>query len=186
MNNSSQLTPPADWLRVGVGNLMTEPGLTGRFEGSGTIEGLRAGLAEVEHGEPVAVRVELLSTAQGIRVTGRVSGKLTLGCARCLVEFIRELDIGLKEDFYFDPALAEAREGYEVEDQTVDLEPMVRDAIVLSIPMQPVHDPKCRGLCAVCGADLNVTDCGHAEMKVDLRWAPLKGLIGGESGSSEE
>jgi uncharacterized protein len=90
------------------------------------------------------------------------------------------------EKFYFEPTQAELKEGYEVRDQVIDLEPMLRDVIVLSIPMRPVHAEECKGLCPVCGADLNVSDCKHAEPEVDARWAPLQSLMASQSGGDDE
>jgi len=60
------------------------------------------------------------------------------------------------------------------DDNHIDLEPMLRDVIMLAFPLRPLHDENCRGLCATCGADLNGTDCGHTQQPEDLRWAPLR------------
>lgn len=177
---------PVGWLLVDVSGLLGSPGLARRFDATGSIPGLRVGLGEVDESDLIAVRLQMVSTEDSIRVTGWVSGRMTLACSRCLAEYGRELDVEVREYFYFDPAMAEAKDGYEVQDESVDLEPMLRDVIVLGIPMKPVHHPDCRGLCPVCGQDLNVADCGHDEPAVDLRWAPLKGLIVGESGRTKE
>ena len=112
---------------------------------------------------------------------GRVTGRYVLSCSRCLVEFGEAFDFKLDEMFYFDAEQAEEKDGYEFEeDQTVDLEPMLRDAIVLNIPIKPVHAEDCLGLCPVCGADLNVTSCDHGDQQMDMRWAALKDLIADE------
>ncbi len=58
-----------------------------------------------------------------------------------------------------------------------DLEPVLRDAVVLSLPMQPVCREDCAGLCAECGANLN-DDPDHHHDAVDIRWAALQGLTG--------
>lgn len=184
-NAEAEAQEPVNWLRVNVARLLDGPGLSRDFVASGRIEGLHAGLGVVEEDHPVDVQLELVSSARAIRATGRISGRLTLACSRCLVEFVQDLDLAVEEDFYFDPDLADAKEGYEVEGESVDLEPMLRDVIVLSIPMKPVHEPNCQGLCPVCGVDLNVTACGHGEPEGDLRWAPLKDLIVGDAGPKE-
>ncbi|MEX2587759.1 MAG: DUF177 domain-containing protein [Actinomycetota bacterium] len=184
-NAGAGVQEPGNWLLVDVSGLLGGPGLSRRFEASGRIEGLHAGLGVVEEDHPVEVGLELVSSARAIRASGRVSGRLTLGCSRCLVEFVQDLDLGVEEEFYFDSALAEAKEGYEVTGELVNLEPMLRDAIVLSIPIKPVHAADCQGLCPVCGADLNVTECGHGEPEGDLRWAPLRDLIAGDAGPKE-
>ena len=67
-------------------------------------------------------------------------------------------------------------EDYQIVDDHIQLEPVVRDAVLLAMPVNPVCKPDCKGLCPECGADRNVTDCGHAGGRVDLRWEPLKQL----------
>lgn len=175
-----------DWLQVDVSSLAGKPGSTRKLSSSGPVEGFRAGMGWVDDGDPVSVDLELRSTRDGVEVTGEVRGKLHLACSRCLTEFDREFRLGLDEKFWFDGEAAEEAEGYEVRDQVVDLEPMLRDAIVLSIPMTPVHAEDCKGLCPECGADLNVTDCGHAGRAPDFRWAPLEKLMASQFGAENE
>jgi len=67
-------------------------------------------------------------------------------------------------------------ETYEIAGETIDLVPLVRDAIVLALPMNPLCRADCKGLCPVCGADRNRVDCGHTGERVDIRWGPLAGL----------
>ena len=83
---------------------------------------------------------------------------------------------------------------YEVHDTLVDLEPVVRDAVVLSLPFQPVCQDECAGLCPQCGVRL-LDHPGHEhEAPVDPRWSALGGLAGltkddvtgAESGAEEE
>ena len=67
-------------------------------------------------------------------------------------------------------------EGYQIEAAHIDLVPMIRDAVLLAAPLNPLHDPNCKGLCAECGQDLNVADCGHRPERINLAWEPLKRL----------
>lgn len=174
------------WLQIDVSNLAGKPGSTRELASSGPVEGFRSGLGWVEDGDAVHIRFLLSSASDGIEVTGQAWGRLHLSCSRCLVEYEQDFKLDIDEKFYFEPSLADQTEGYEVRDQVVDLEPMLRDAIVLSIPMRPVHAEDCKGLCPVCGGDLNVSDCRHAERAVDARWAPLQSLMAVQSGGDEE
>ncbi|HEX2052661.1 MAG TPA: DUF177 domain-containing protein [Actinomycetota bacterium] len=174
------------WLEVDVSSLAGNPGSTRELSSSGTVEGFRSGMGWVEDEDPVHIDLLLRSAGDGIEVTGDAWGKLHLSCSRCLIEFVQDFQLQLNEKFWFDPAAAEAEEGYEVRDHVIDLEPMLRDAIVLSIPMTPVHAEDCKGLCPECGADLNTSDCGHAEQKVDVRWAPLQKLMASQLGGDNE
>jgi uncharacterized protein len=169
------------WLLIDVSGLIAKPGTTRELKASGPILGLASGLGRVDDADPVHVDLVLTGEHEGISATGKVWGRFHLSCSRCLVEYAEDFASELDEMFYYDPAAADSRDGYEVgEDQTVTLEPMLRDAIVLSIPIKPVHADDCRGLCTVCGADLNTSDCRHEQVPVDLRWAALKDLIADE------
>lgn len=168
------------WLYIDVSDLAGKPGTSRILPAEGSIQGLISGLGRVDENDPVHVNLTLTSRENGVAVRGRAWGRFQLSCSRCLIEYGEAFGVDLNEMFYFEPEVAEEKDGYEVKDQTVDLEPMLRDAIVLNIPIKPVHAEDCRGLCAVCGADLNVTNCRHGEDLVDIRWAPLRDLIADE------
>lgn len=174
------------WLQIDVSDLAGRYDATREIESSGPVEGFRSGLGWIEDGDSVHVKLLLRSVTDGVEATGEVWGRLHLSCSRCLVEYEQDFRLDVDEKFYFEPTQAELKEGYEVRDQVLDLEPMLRDVIVLSIPMRPVHAEDCKGLCPVCGADLNVSDCRHAEPQVDARWAPLQSLMASQSGGDDE
>ena len=174
------------WLQIDVSNLAAKPGSTKQISSSGPAEGFRSGMGWVEDGEPVHVDLLLRSAHDGIEVTGEVWGSLHLSCSRCLEEYEQEFRLKVDEKFYFEPNVAEEEEGYEVGNEVIDLEPMLRDVVVLSIPMTPVHAEDCKGLCPVCGADLNVTDCRHSEPPVDARWTPLQSLMASRSVAEDD
>jgi uncharacterized protein len=59
----------------------------------------------------------------------------------------------------------------------LDPEPMVRDAVLLSMPFSPLCRPECKGLCERCGRDRNLGECGCSDVPVDPRWAGLEQLF---------
>jgi uncharacterized protein len=69
-------------------------------------------------------------------------------------------------------------------DGSIDLTPIIRDYAVLDIPISQVCKPDCKGLCPVCGANLNEGDCGHRQESIDPRLAGLKALL--EDGEESE
>jgi uncharacterized protein len=169
------------WLLIDVSGLVGRPGAIQDLSTTGQIGGLRGGLGWVEDDQPVRVDLTLESVREGVLVSGTAQGLLHLSCARCLVEYQQDFERKLNEIFYLDSTAAEEAEGYEVSGEVMDLEPMLRDAIVLDIPAKPLHDDDCRGLCPVCGIDLNTGECGHAQGGDDPRWAPLRKLMDGYS-----
>jgi uncharacterized protein len=165
------------WLLIDVSGLAERPGAIQDVSTTGNITGLRGGLGWVSERDPVKVDLTLESLREGVLVTGTAEGLLRLNCSRCLVEYEQEFERKLDEVFYFNPEEAEQKEGYEMSGTVVDLEPMLRDAILLDIPAQPLHDADCRGLCPICGIDLNLGNCEHRHGDYDPRWAPLRELM---------
>jgi uncharacterized protein len=60
----------------------------------------------------------------------------------------------------------------------IDLQPLIREYALLEIPIKPVCKPTCKGLCSVCGEDLNKTDCGHKDVAEESPFSALKDLLG--------
>ncbi len=161
---------------VDISDLAGRPGASRAIALGAQLRGLEGPLGGVRETDPVDVDLVAESLTDGIEVTGRIAGRFRLTCSRCLADFTGGFEYKVDEVFYFDDG--EEKGGYEVQRPVIDLEPMIRDAIGLGIPSQPLHDEACRGLCTVCGADLNFEDCGHREETTDLRWEPLKEALG--------
>ncbi|MER2136615.1 MAG: DUF177 domain-containing protein, partial [Arthrobacter sp.] len=102
-------------------------------------------------------------------------------CGRCLVPIEYTEDVDVQELFYYEDAESfeeeEEEEQRRIERDVIDLEPVLRDAVVTSLPFQPVCREDCEGLCSECGARLE-EDPGHHHEVVDPRWAALAGLAG--------
>lgn len=162
-------------LVLDVTELVARPGASREVRGEVRVPGLATALGSVGGDEPVVVDLVADSVSEGIAVTGTVSATAHLSCSRCLISYDQEVAQPVDETYYFGGG-GEERDGYDVVDHHIDLEPMLRDVIMLALPTRPLHDESCRGLCAMCGADLNRDDCGHDRTPVDLRWAPLEAL----------
>lgn len=161
-------------LVVDVAKMTGTPGASREIFANEALPGLRGALAYVDESEPVDVEVEAESLIEGIGVHGTVSGSFHVTCSRCLATYEQRFEQEVDEIFYFREGEEDA---YKISGGEIDLEPMVRDAVVLAIPLRPLHKVDCRGLCPACGADRNVVDCGHREEMVDIRWTPLRGLF---------
>ena len=133
----------------------------------------------VPEGSPVELDLRLEAVMEGVLVTGTAHASLTGECARCLEPLTDEITVDLQELYvYEDHALPEEEddEVSTLQDDLVDLEPLLRDAVVLALPFQPLCQPDCPGLCVECGARLaDDPDHGHEE-PVDPRWAALTEL----------
>ncbi|MEU6991304.1 YceD family protein [Streptomyces sp. NPDC046465] len=147
------------------------------------------GVIGVPQGAPVELEVRLESVMEGVLVTGTARATAEGECVRCLEPLGLELDADFQEMFSYpdaddrgrsaEPADdAEEDEGrLYLEDGMFDLEPVLRDAVVLALPMQPVCQDDCPGLCSQCGVRL-ADDPDHHHDAVDIRWAALQGLAG--------
>ena len=129
-------------------------------------------------GADLLLDLRLESVVEGVLATGRVSGSLVTECVRCLDPVEAELDADFQELFYYDLedlSPEELEEAVSVVEELVDVESLVRDAVVLELPLQPLCEPDCPGLCPQCGAPL-AEDPEHAHEEVDPRWAALSAL----------
>jgi len=132
--------------------------------------GIDPGRAVVPLGAEAVCDVELRPFSGGIAAQGTVAAPWEGLCRRCAAPVSGELLIAVEERFG-DPPIAED-ELYPIVDDAIDLAPMVRDAIVLDLPMAPLCREDCAGLCPRCGADRNEGDCGCVVPR-DPRWANL-------------
>jgi uncharacterized protein len=133
---------------------------------------------QVPEGSPVELDLRLEAVMEGVLVTGTAHAALAGECARCLEPITDDMAVELQELYvYEDHALPdEDHEVSTLQDDLVDLEPLLRDAVVLALPFQPVCEDDCPGLCTECGARLaDDPDHGH-DAAVDPRWAALQQL----------
>ena len=132
----------------------------------------------VPEGADVQLDLRLESVLEGVVVSGTVRVPLAGECVRCLDSITEALETEFAELFVH-PGSEGDEETHWIEDDAVDLDPVVRDAVVLALPLQPVCEPDCPGLCSRCGARL-ADDPGHGHAEVDPRWAALGQLAGSE------
>ncbi len=137
----------------------------------------------VKTGSALQIDLRMESLHDGILVSAEVDGTAAGECGRCLIDIEQTVQVEFQELFAY--SSDEAFE-YEVHEDTIDLEPVIRDAVVLSLPFQPVCQEDCLGLCPVCGVRL-LDNPGHEhEAPIDPRWAALGDLAGLEGQSGTE
>jgi DUF177 domain-containing protein len=131
----------------------------------------------VPEGSPLDLDLRLESVMEGVLVSGTARAQVTGECVRCLEPITSRLEVDIQELFAYP---GNEHEGDEtelarIEGELIDLEPAVRDAVVLALPFKPVCREDCPGLCSECGARL-ADDPEHAHEVVDSRWAVLQEL----------
>jgi len=160
-------------LRIPVADLLRRPGSSRAIAVEAPVEGLAGPGAEVPATAPVRVDVTLEQVSEGIVVRGTVAARWSGSCSRCLAPVEAEVRVHVDELYEASPLEGET---YLLADDTVDLEPLVRDALVLELPAAPVCRDDCKGICPSCGADRNTTTCDCVESEPDPRWAALRAL----------
>ncbi|MFC4335655.1 YceD family protein [Salininema proteolyticum] len=131
-----------------------------------------------------ALSLDLLLTAvsEGVLVTGEVTADVTGECARCLAPIEDALTVDLQELYAYEGSTTDQTTGTDeiarLDGDLLDLEPAVRDALVLAMSASPVCREDCPGLCADCGRPWDELPDDHRHDKIDPRWAELEKLRG--------
>ena len=151
--------------------------------------GLGTELVGVPEGAPIQLHLRMESVMEGVLVSGTVTSALVGECARCLGPVSTETTAEVQELFVYpdsttDETTTEDEVGH-LYDDFLDLEPVLRDAIVLGLPLAPLCRPDCRGLCPTCGARWEDLPADHAHDTIDPRWAALAERLGDEHDSQE-
>ncbi len=138
-------------------------------------------LIGVPQGAEITLDLTLEAVVEGVLVTGRVEAPLEGECARCL-DPIHEHGSYQITELYNYPGRDSEDDELFLDGELLDLEPALRDAIVLDLPFTPLCRPDCAGLCPTCGAKLN-DDPEHSHPEqVDPRWSELDRLRTDQAG----
>ncbi len=157
--------------------LRRELGSAEHVERSGVIAGLGTMSASVPEAAPVTVQVDLSSFPGGIMAAGTVTAPWRGECRRCGGQVEGRVVASVRERFVHDSGTRDDDEDYPLTDDVVDLEPMVREVVLLELPLAPLCSEDCRGLCPECGTDRNRSTC-ECVRPVDPRWSALDELRG--------
>ncbi len=182
---SFECANPVEILKIRVEDIKDAPKVLTGIEQTGGYPSLAAmeEAGECRFTSPLELQVTVTREYDLIRVHGEVATRVSLGCARCL----REFEMAITSPFtifYSRAAGAPLDEEVELaeedlvsatyEGDEIDLTPEIAEQVLLEIPFKPLCREECRGLCSVCGADLNVTECGCDRRETNLRFSALK------------
>ena len=163
-------------LKLSVAEVIGRPGEYRDVHLAAPVEGVEVALAHLGPESPIDADLRVESVVEGLLVTGHASARAELECARCLKGFPSTIRTELCELFAASADASEDPDAYPIDGTEIDLEPMLRDALTLALPLNPICDAACRGLCARCGRDLTAGDCSCTDDDVDPRWAELDAL----------
>jgi uncharacterized metal-binding protein YceD (DUF177 family) len=150
----------------------------------------RVEMIGVPAGAQAHLRLRLESVMEGVLVTGDAEVPVAGSCARCLEPFEDTLDLHIQELYAYAGSTTEATseedEVRRIEGDFLDLEPLLRDTVVLNLPLAPVCTDDCAGLCVDCGQRLDDLPADHAHEVVDARWAALTERFASSPGAPGE
>jgi len=137
---------------------------------------LSTGLAGIPVGSDLRLDVTLESVTEGVLATVTAVAPVTGECARCLEPVAQTIEVRCQELFSYEQGTGDGDEdGYALDGDLLDLEPVLRDALVLALPLAPLCRPDCPGLCVECGALLAQAGPEHGhDRAIDPRWARLR------------
>ncbi len=131
------------------------------------------GIVSFEKGSTLDLDIRLESVHEGILVSGAADAEYTGVCGRCLTDIARPVEVEFQELFAYP---GEEETDFEVQDDHVDLETLVRDATVLALPFQPVCQPDCPGLDPLTGEKLTENAGSEQVAPIDPRWSALQNI----------
>jgi len=120
------------------------------------------------------------SVMEGVLVSGTAHLPLKGECARCLDDIASTMEVEFQELFVYVDSRRSGEEAdedeYRLDGDLLDLEPVLRDAVVLALPLSPLCREDCPGLCSECGERMADAGPDHRHDVADPRWAALQGL----------
>jgi uncharacterized protein len=141
-------------------------------------------LIRVPEGAPIELDLRLEAVMEGVLVSGSARAAVVGECARCLEPVSSSVEASLCELYAYPGHESDDDDIGRLEGDLINLEPALRDAILLALPLAPVCDEDCGGLCPGCGARLAELPDDHTHETVDPRWDALR-LVAVESEKTE-
>jgi uncharacterized protein len=142
-------------------------------------------LIGVPEGATIELELRLESVMEGVLVSGTATVPVEGECGRCLAEFSDTVTVSIQELYaYPDSTSDETAEEDEIsrlQGDFLDLEPALRDAVVLALPANPLCREDCPGLCPGCGVHWDDLPPGHSHDQVDPRWGNLLNVFDEQS-----
>lgn len=136
---------------------------------------------QVPPGENISIDLRLECVIDGILASGVARTVAKSECVRCLEPLEIDVSADFQDMYSYEPM---GEETFQMDGDLLDLEPAIRDALVLALPLSPHCSEDCLGLCPVCGFEMKL-DPSHGHDHVDPRWQALSGLLQDKEGFND-
>lgn len=165
---------------VDIAAIADEHGAVMEVDGELAVDDIVLGTERYVLEAPATFDVTIADTGTAYVATGKAHAVTKAECSRCTCEFDMDID-GDIDAYFITPAHAdevpEEQDSALVVDGKIDLEPFVVTALAVAIPLAPLHDEECKGICPDCGADLNEGECDCAPAAKESPFGTLGGLL---------
>lgn len=161
---------PLAMLRLNAVEILRQPGTSREIAGALSIEPLE--VEDERISGDVDVALTAVSSVDGVVVHGSVRTPWATQCRRCLVDVAGVAESEVDELFQYNLTNEEAN---QIDGDLIELAPIVREYVLLELPVGPLCRPDCAGICPECGADRNESPCSCDNTVDDIRWAALEG-----------
>lgn len=166
---------------IDVSEIRKSPGRSFHFDFSEVIELIEVGNDRIKFEKPVSISLDVKNTGRVLNFAGSIQGDTVLICSRCLENYPYHLNAGFEEKFvHASDVSAAAEEGQNTEEMhvfdgnSIKLDDIIGESIILNIPMKQVCSENCQGLCSTCGTNLNKGECNCKNDEIDPRLEGLK------------
>ncbi|MDR2930081.1 MAG: DUF177 domain-containing protein [Propionibacteriaceae bacterium] len=169
------MTPTKDFVLT-LHDLRRTPGASRPIDLDATFgEQVVSGLITIPAERPVQVAGLVESVGDGVLVSVDIATVVDAQCSRCLTQFTIPVEVQAKELFVYPEQVADYADEdvSQIHDEAADLAQVIRDAVVIDLPLIPLCRPDCRGLCPDCGQDLNAAPDHQPHATIDSRWLGL-------------
>jgi uncharacterized protein len=176
-------------LKIDLADIAGTPGARGRYSLSEDV----APTEDLLCVGPVTGEFEVENSGSLLLMRGKLHATVRLTCVRCLGSFVRPLDLTMEEEFATqetEPGVVtidrDEPEACAMADFVLDVSELVRQQLLLNMPMAPLCRDACQGICPNCGQNLNDGTCNCAREPADKRWAKLADLLARGTAESKQ
>ena len=164
---------------ISVSGALKNPGQSYPFESAVTLPAMEVMGDPLQFGD-IVIKGEVVGTGEAVNVTATVTAVAHSRCSRCLEPIALPVSASVDENFVRTPD-PEDPDQYELLGHQIDLDPLVKDALLLEIPIRFLCREDCKGLCPVCGVNRNLVSCTcHEGVEKANPFSALKDMFNNE------
>jgi len=171
-------------LKINIADIIKVQGATKRISITKTDMSIPEGFYSMSLCEPIQLTGELESNDGNIYLSGVLTTKVKVACDRCMCDLIYNIESEVTESFG-SIIVGKADDPEPISQTTIDLDPIIEEALLISLPMKALCDSNCKGMCTACGQNLNAQSCDCDLEYIDPRLEKL-GLLFGNTEQDEK